>query len=175
MNIQDILVILAIALPLSLLLNSILDIKKIMNQITMIIFISIVTALLYNNMLKKKNMDSDKLFKKIFIAFIIITTIILVIKGFIHIYEKGGLKTANGLFVFLGMIFIVIAVIQIISINNTFNDLDELYKMMPNYLNNTNNKSTNSNNKSTNSNNKSTNNSNKANNSKNNKVNIVNK
>ena len=157
MNSLDILVIFAIALPLSLLLNSILNISKIINQVSMIIFILMLTALLYYNMLKKKTMDSDKLFKKIFVSFIIITILILFLKGFIHIYEMGGLKTAKGLFTFLGMIFIFIAVTQIKSINNTFDDMDELYKLVPNYLNNSNNnkKSNNFNNnkKSNNSNN----------------------
>ena len=40
---------------------------------------------------------------------------------------------------------IFVAVTQIIAMNNTFNDMDELYKLMPSYLNN--NKSNNISNK----------------------------
>ena len=167
MNIRDIGLIVAIGLSLSLLLNNILDIKQLMNQIGMIIFIIILVALLYYKIISKKNMNSDKLFKKIFLGFLIITTIILILKGFIHIYEKGGLKTANGLFTFLGMILIFVALIQIVSMNNTFNDMDELYKLMPSYMNNkkANNSSTNKANNSSNkaNTNKTNNSSNKAN------------
>ena len=162
MNIRDIGLIVAIGLSLSLLLNNILEIKQLMNQIGMIIFIIILVALLYYKIISKKNMNSDKLFKKIFVGFLIITTIILVLKGFIHIYEKGGLKTANGLFTFLGMILIFVALTQIVSMNNTFNDMDELYKLMPSYM--INKKANNRTNKT--NNNKTNNNSNKANNNK---------
>ena len=41
-----------------------------MNQIGMIIMVTIITALLYYKNFSKKNMNSDKLFKKIFVGFL---------------------------------------------------------------------------------------------------------
>jgi len=163
MNPQHILFVCAVAFPLALLLNNILEISKLMDQIAIFFFCILAVTLIYYKLLKKKDMDGDKIFNKTMTSFMIITLIILFIRGCLYIYEVGGLKTAKGLFTFLGLIMIIIIGTQLVSMHHTFNELDELYKLAINTSKN----NTSKNNKS--KNNTSKNNKSKNNTSKNNK------
>ena len=155
---QHIFFVCAVAFPLALLLNNILEISKLMDQIGIFVFCTLVVTFIYYKLLKKKNMDGNKIFNQTMTSFIIITLVILFIRGCLYIYEVGGLKTAKGLFTFLGLIVIIICGTQLMSMHHTFNALDDLYKLGPN------NKATSNktaNNKATNNkttNNKATNN-----------------
>ena len=66
-------------------------------------------------------MDGNKIFNQTMTTFMIITLIILFIRGCLYIYEVGGLKTAKGLFTFLGLIVIIILILlsAIISVFST--------------------------------------------------------
>ena len=99
---QHIFFVCAAAFPLALLLNNILEISKLMDQIAIFFFCTLVITFIYYKLLKKNNMDGDKIFNQTMTSFIIITLLILFIRGCLYIYEVGGLKTAKGLFTFLG-------------------------------------------------------------------------
>ena len=131
MNPIHIFFVFAAAFPLALLLNNILEITKLINQLGIFFLCVCVISLIYNKLLKKPNFDSDKILNKAMISFMFITFILLFVKTCIYIYEVGGLKTAKGLFTFLGLIVLIIIGTQILSIHNTFDDLDELYKLAP--------------------------------------------
>lgn len=131
MNPIHIFFVFAAAFPLALLLNNILEITKLINQLSIFFLCVCVISLIYNKLLKKPNFDSDKILNKAMISFMFITFILLFVKTCIYIYEVGGLKTAKGLFTFLGLIVLIIIGTQILSMHNTFDDLDELYKLAP--------------------------------------------
>ena len=83
-------------------------------------------------LLRNKKLDENKILNKSIKLFIIVAIILLLIRASIYIYEVGGLKTATGLFTFVGIIVGFIILTQIIAMNNTFNEIDELYKLLPN-------------------------------------------
>ena len=57
---QHIFFVCAVALPLALLLNNILEISKLMDQIAIFFFCILVVTFIYYKLLKKKNMDGNR-------------------------------------------------------------------------------------------------------------------
>ena len=132
MNIQSIFFVSAAAFTLALFTIYVLEISKLFTQFGIVMLSILLTTLIYFMLLRNKKLDENKILNKSIKLFIIVAIILLLIRASIYIYEVGGLKTATGLFTFVGIIVGFIILTQIIAMNNTFNEIDELYKLLPN-------------------------------------------
>ena len=132
MNIQTIMFISVAAFTIALFTIYVLEISKLFTQFGVVVFCILLTTSIYFMLIKKKNMDENKILTKSIKLFGIVSIILLLVRASIYIYEVGGLKTAKGLFTFLGILVGFIILTQIIAMNNTFNEIDEIYKLIPN-------------------------------------------
>ena len=132
MNIQTIMFISVAAFTIALFTIYVLEISKLFTQFGVVVFCILLTTAIYFMLIKKKNMDENKILTKSIKLFGIVSIILLLVRASIYIYEVGGLKTAKGLFTFLGILVGFIILTQIIAMNNTFNEIDEIYKLIPN-------------------------------------------
>ena len=144
MNLQSIMFICAAAFTLAFFAIYVLEISKLFTQFAVVAVSILLTTAIYFLLLKKKNMNDNKILIKSIKLFIIISIILLLIRASIYIYEVGGLRTARGLFTFLGILVGFIILTQIIAMNNTFNELDELDKLIPDFRKSLNSKANNS-------------------------------